>query len=113
MSFFKEVGVLFGLTESQSVQLELGLCALERFFKHADHNKLSNQDFATVFYDKFTRLTHSCGFQEDQLEALVNHLYFTENFKNLVTYIVPSYYIAGGDRTRFEYTYQLMLEDIK
>ena len=111
MSFLEEVGQFFALTEPQSAQLEAGLIALETYFQQAEADVVNTQEFARTFYQKFQQLMTQFGIDENNLEALLDHLYGTERYRQLVTYIVPSYYNAGGDRAVFEELYQEMLSD--
>ena len=109
MSFSQEVGQFFALTETQSAQLEAGFISLEQGFQQAD--EVNTPEFARAFYQKFEQLIAAFGFDENNVEALLEHLYGTERYRQLVTYIVPSYYNAGGDRMLFEEIYQEMLSD--
>ncbi len=111
MSFYKEVGAPFGLSEAQSTQMEQGFQTLEKAFHAAED--VNSETFAQSFYQQFETLVKDCGIQEGELEALVNHLYFTQEFQTLVTLIIPSYYNAGGDTQMFEDTYQLMLAELQ
>lgn len=111
MSFYKEVGAPFGLTESQATQFELGLEALERSFQQLNQDEHLEKSTAENLYHKFESLVQSSGIEEENLETLVNHLYFTESFSSLVTWLIKSYYDAGGDLKKFEQTYQLILHD--
>lgn len=111
MSFSEEVGQFFALTESQSVQLEAGLIALEKSFQQAETDVVNTAEFSSRFYQKFQQLIMAFGFDANNVEALLDHLYATERYRQLVTYIVPSYYNAGGDRQVFEELYQEMLSD--
>ena len=100
MSFFKQIGEPYGLSEEQSSQLEIGLKELKRDF---------NPEFAAEFYQKFENLISEFGFDDGNVEALVSNLYDLDEYRGLVTYIIPSYYNAGGDRDMFEDTYQQMI----
>ena len=111
MTFHKEVGVPFGLSETQSEQFEQGLQALEAVFHGA--KDVNDESFAKGFYQQFDDLVKACGIEEGDLEALVNHLYFTQETQQLITFIIPSYYTAGGDSQMFEDTYQLMMADLE
>ena len=109
MSFSQEVGQFFALTETQSAQLEAGFIRLEQDAPPADG--VNPPAFAAAVYQKFEQLIAAFGFDENNVEALLEHLYGTERYRQLVTYIVPSYYNAGGDRMVFEEIYQEMLSD--
>ncbi|WP_287908252.1 hypothetical protein [Acinetobacter sp.] len=109
--FHKEVGTLFGLTELQSAQMEQGLSQLAQEFSAAA--QVDDQAFSASFYQKFEQLALASGLSEADIEALVNVLYFHEAQQAVATYIVPSYYNAGGDRERFSDTYQLMMEEMQ
>ena len=111
MSFSQEVGQFFDLTETQSTQLEAGLMSLEKYFQQAGKDEVNTQEFARAFYQKFEQLIAAFGFDENNVEALLEHLYGTARYRQLVTYIIPSYYHAGGDRMVFEEIYQEMLSD--
>ena len=111
MSFSEEVGQFFALTEPQSAQLEAGLVALEQAFQQAESDVVNTPAFAGRFYQKFQQLITAFGIDENNVEAFLDHLYGTERYRQLVTYIVPSYYNAGGDRQVFEELYQEMLSD--
>ncbi|MFD1438794.1 hypothetical protein [Acinetobacter terrae] len=111
MSFSEEVGQFFALTETQSVQLEAGLVALEQAFQQAESDVVNTPAFSGRFYQKFQQLITAFGIDENNVEAFLDHLYGTERYRQLVTYIVPSYYNAGGDRQVFEELYQEMLSD--
>lgn len=111
MSFSEEVGQFFALTEPQSAQLEAGLIALEQAFQQAESDVVNTPEFASRFYQKFQQLITAFGIDEKNVEAFLDHLYGTERYRQLVTYIVPSYYNAGGDRKVFEELYQQMLSD--
>lgn len=104
MSFFKQISEPYGLTEGQSTQLEIELKELSRDF---------NPEFAAEFYQKFEDLVSQFGFDSGNVEGLVSSLYGLDEYRDLVTYIVPSYYNAGGDREMFEYTYQQMISDFQ
>ncbi|OTG79029.1 hypothetical protein B9T33_13780 [Acinetobacter sp. ANC 5054] len=109
--FHKEIGTLFGITEEQSAQIEQGLKQLEVDFTSA--SDVGDQGFSTNFYAQFVKLVTQNGIVEDEIERLVNVLYFNEDHQQVVTYIVPSYYNSGGDRAQFEDTYQLMMDDLQ
>ena len=111
MSFSQEVGQFFDLTAAQSSQLEMGLLALQQAFLQAESDVVNTPAFASRFYQKFQQLIGDFGFNDSTVEALLDHLYGTERYRQLVTYIVPSYYNAGGDRAVFEELYQEMLSD--
>ena len=111
MSFSQEVGQFFALTETQSAQLEAGLITLEQDFQQAGKDEVHTPEFARAFYQQFEQRIAAFGFNENNVEALLEHLYGTERYRQLVTYIVPSYYNAGGDRMVFEEIYQEMLSD--
>ena len=111
MSFSQEVGQFFALTETQSALLEAGFISLEQDFQQAAADEVNTPEFARAFYQKFEQLIAPFGFDENNVEALLEHLYGTERYRQLVTYIVPSYYNAGGDRMVFEEIYQEMLSD--
>ena len=111
MTFHKEVGIPFGLSESQSAQLEEGLKSLENEFHAADD--VNAESFAKKFYQQFEYLIKACGIADGDLEALVNHLYFTQETQEIVTFIIPSFYNAGGDREVFNDTYDLMMADLE
>jgi len=111
MSFAEEVGQFFALTEPQSAQLEAGLIALEQAFQQAESDVVNTPAFASRFYQKFQQLITAFAIDENNVEAFLDHLYATERYRQLVTYIVPSYYNAGGDRKVFEELYQEMLSD--
>ena len=51
--------------------------------------------------------------EDGDLEALVNHLYFTQETQEIVTFIIPSFYTAGGDRDVFNDTYELMMAELE
>ncbi|OTG63180.1 hypothetical protein [Acinetobacter silvestris] len=108
MTFYKEVGIPFGLSETQSEQLENGLKSLENEFYAADD--VNAESFAKKFYQQFEDLIKTCGIEGSDLEALVNHLYFTQE---IVTFIIPSFYTAGGDREIFNDTYELMMAELQ
>ncbi|RKG30532.1 hypothetical protein [Acinetobacter tianfuensis] len=109
--FYKEVGTLFGQTELQSADLERGLVRLVQEFKAA--SEVGSRDFSSQFYQKFEQLVTQNGIMETEVEALVNVLYFSDDHQQLVTFVVPSYYNAGGDRAQFADTYQLMMDDVQ
>ena len=109
--FYKEVGTLFGLDEQQAEHLNLGLIQLAQEFNSA--SEVSDQAFSAQFYQKFEQLALTSGIQEDEIEALVNVLYFNDVHQQVVTYIVPSYYNSGGDHEQFSDTYQLMMDDLQ
>ncbi|OTG80040.1 hypothetical protein [Acinetobacter sp. ANC 4648] len=111
MTFYKEVGILFGLSEAQSEQLEKGLKSLENEFDVADD--VNAESFAKKFYQQFENLIKTCGIEDCDLEALVNHLYFTQETQEIVTFIIPSFYTAGGDREIFNETYELMMAELQ
>ncbi|WP_180058791.1 hypothetical protein [Acinetobacter sp. YH12227] len=109
--FHKEIGSLFGIAESQSDQIEQGLLKLKQEFLTAED--VSSHVFSEQFYDKFYQLVTEHSVLDDDIERLVNVLYFNDDHQQVVTYIVPSYYNSGGDRELFEDTYQLMMEDLQ
>ena len=111
MTFYKEVGIPFGLSELQSAQLEDGLKSLENEFHAADD--VNAESFAKKFYQQFDESIKSCGVEDGDLEALVNHLYFTQETQEIVTFIIPSFYTAGGDRDVFNDTYELMMAELE
>ena len=111
MSFSEEIGQFFALTEAQSAQLEAGLIALEQAFQQAESDVVNTPEFASRFYQKFQQMIRAFAIDENHVEAFLEHLYATERYRQLVTYIVPSYYAAGGDRKVFEELYQEMLSD--
>ena len=111
MTFYKEVGIPFGLSELQSAQLEDGLKSLENEFHASDD--VNAESFAKKFYQQFEELIKSCGVEDGDLEALVNHLYFTQETQEIVTFIIPSFYTAGGDRDVFNDTYELMMAELE
>lgn len=111
MSFYQEVGKPFGLDTEKSNQMEQGFHALEAKFHQAED--VNSKFFAESFYQHFEKLALSCGLQESEFEALLNHLYFDEEFHQLVTFIIPSYYAAGGDEELYKDTYELMLSDLQ
>ncbi len=109
--FHKEVGTLFGLSEQQSERLEQGLNQLEQEFAVASN--IEDHTFSADYYQKFTQLVMQSGLTEDDIEPLVNVLYFSDDHQQVATYIVPSYYNSGGDRAVFSDTYQLMMEELQ
>jgi len=109
--FYKEVGTLFGQTELQSADLERGLIQLAEEFKN--ESEVDSVAFSTQFYQKFEQLLQHSGITTDEVEALVSVLYFSDDHQSLVTYIVPSYYNAGGDSLKFTDTYQLMMDELQ
>lgn len=109
--FHKEVGTLFGLSEQQAAQLEQGLNQLAQDFSAAA--QVDDQAFSADFYQKFQKLALQNGLLDSDLESLVGVLYFTEDHQQVTTFIVPSYYNAGGDHDVFSDTYQLMMDDLK
>lgn len=111
MSFYQEVGKPFGLNIEQATQMEQGFHELEAKFHQAED--VNSKFFAESFYQQFEKLALSCGLQESEFEALINHLYFEDEFHNLVTFIIPSYYTAGGDEALYKDTYELMLSDLQ
>ncbi|MGX5700725.1 hypothetical protein ACWKWF_14245 [Acinetobacter kookii] len=111
MSFSQEVGQFFNLTAAQSSQLEMGLLALQQAFLQAESDVVNTPAFASRFYQKFQHLIGDFGFNDNNVEALLDHLYGTETYRQLVTWIVSSYYNAGGERSRFEEIYQQILSD--
>ncbi|AXY55863.1 hypothetical protein CDG60_04250 [Acinetobacter chinensis] len=111
MAFHHEVGGPFGLTAQQSDQLEQGLKALDAEFNQAVD--VENDEFAQQYSAKFEQLTSGLGISEEEREMLISHLYFTEEFHDLVTYIVPAYYRAGGDREVYSDTYELMMGEMQ
>ncbi len=111
MSFSQEVGQFFDLTAVQGSQLEMGLIALEHAFLQAESDVVNSPEFAGRFYQKFQQLLAEVGFDEHHVEALLDHLYGTERYRQLVSYIISSYYNAGGERSKFEEIYQQILSD--
>ena len=111
MSFSYFLGQFFALTETQSAQLEAGFIRLEQDFQRGAADEGNTPEFARAVYPEFEQLIAAFGFDENNVEALLEHLYGTERYRQLVTYIVPSYYNAGGDRMVFEEIYQEMLSD--
>lgn len=109
--FHKEVGTLFGLSEQQSELLEQGLNQLEQAFSVASN--VEDHTFSADYYQTFQQLVIQSGLTENDIEPLVNVLYFSDEHQQVVTYIVPSYYNSGGDRDMFSDTYQLMMEDLQ
>ena len=111
MSFSQEVGQFFALTEAQSAQLEAGLTALEQDFQQAGDETENTPESAGNFYQKFQQLMAEFGIPENKEEQLLDHLYATEQYRQLVSYIISSYYQSDGDRSRFEELYQQILTD--
>lgn len=104
MSFFKQISEPSGLTEAQSIQFEARLKSLE-----CDFDPESGDDF----YQRFEDLIVQFGFDEGNVEGLVSNLFGLDEYRNLVTYIIPSYYNTGGDRDVFEHTYQQMISSFQ
>ncbi|CAB1209931.1 hypothetical protein [Acinetobacter bouvetii] len=111
MSFSQEVGQFFDLSEAQSTRLESGLMALEKAFQQAESEVVNTPEFAHRFYQKFQQLLGDIGLDEQRVEALLDHLYAMESYRQLVISIISSYYTAGGERSKFEEIYQLILSD--
>ena len=107
MSFSEEVGQFFALTAAQSAQLEAGLIALEQAFQQAESDVVNMPAFASRFYQKFQQLIRAFAGLMKIMWKLFWSIYMQrKDTVNLVTYIVPSYYAAGGDRKVFEELYQ-------
>ena len=108
MSFSQEVAQFFALSNAQSRQFEAALNAFEQQIQLAEENtpEGSNQS-----YQKFTQLIAEFGFDENNVEALMSHLYAIAQYRPLVRTLIPSYYQAGGDRNRFEELYHEILID--
>ncbi|MFH7766724.1 hypothetical protein [Acinetobacter sp. BSP-28] len=111
MSFSQEVGQFFDLTAAQSSQLEMGLMALQHAFLQAESDVVNTPAFASRFYQKFQQLIGDLGFNDNNVEALLDHLYGTEKYRQLVSSIISSYYTSGGERSKFEEIYQQILSD--
>lgn len=93
----------YKLTTEQSTELFNDLKELEKSF---DPQEIQN------FYPAFEALMTQYRIGEDDIEAFVSDLYSDQKFSNLVTYIIPSFYNLGGDRSFFEHTYDQMMSNL-
>lgn len=111
MTFHQEVGIPFGLSVMKSAQLEVGLEVLKNGFEQIKNT--NEESSARKFYQAFEDLVSECGIVDGELDVLVNHLFFTDETHEIITYVVSSYYRAGGDPHRFKDTYQLIRTDFE
>ncbi len=109
MNFIDMLKQDYSLDNNQALALQTELKNLESFF---DENFEDTPSFFQTFYHKFEKIIAPYGFEEgdaEQAEPFVSSLYSQDDFKILVTYIIPAYYQSGGDSEIFSDTYTQMM----
>lgn len=110
MSFFKEVGTLYGFSLNQSMQLEWQLKKLQQQL-NAVKESMSDA-VAQQCYADFQQLMLENQFKPQDIENFLNHLYFMENYREVVTVVIQAFYQAGGNPELFADTYSLIQADL-
>ncbi len=109
MNFINILKQDYSLDDNQANTLQTKLKELEAFF---DKNFEDSPIFFKTFYERFEKIIAPYGFEAGdakQAEPLVSSLYSQDEFKILVSYIIPAYYQSGGDIEIFADTYTQMM----
>ncbi len=113
MTFIELLQKTYGKSVADAENIQQKLKELEKYF---DDNFEDDEEFSSVFFQKFEDiLTSSLGMETgdlDYMESFIANMYQQEEFKFLAMNIIPAFYNSGGDRDVFEQTYQCMMEEM-
>jgi ribosome assembly protein YihI (activator of Der GTPase) len=100
------------LPESQFIQLNDGLDVILNQYRQANIDDLNSSEFGDQILTQLERLMQRVGLAEDNIEPLIEVLYYENKTKNFAEFVVITGRTAYESSEWVEHIYELMMEEL-